>query len=427
VFADPFLHQQDARDRINRHGTERAVHENLRRIEYDAAHGPPGLRQFSSHLRQVIWPRNFKLEKLKKYDGKENPKNWITLYEIVVRSAAGDKHVMTNYFRVVLDQAGHRWLLGMPEDSFDSWEELRQAFIDNFIATCEQPGNKYDLERIRDRKNEPLHDYIRRFSDMRLKIPKISHDEAILAFIKGLCFHEALRSKLLRKRPTTVAELLATAKNYADADDVEKLIREDARGADQPPRRDDSRGRFDNRNPRRGDNRDHREGWDRRRDNRDDFRGKRPRDNDHEVNTVKRSNGRRDYQEDYNKTLKGPCQLHPKSNHTMEECRVLKNIYTQRAAQGDSVKKNGKQDRHEDEDDDQDRDPRHQYVSPIVVVHSIFGGKVSIESKQERKLLKRACLNVDSTDGPITDPKFPPGRIERSPSTGRTSGPQSQS
>jgi len=61
---------------------ERAVHENLRRIEYDATHGPPGLRQFSSHLRQVVWPHNFKLEKLKKYDGKENPENWITLHEI---------------------------------------------------------------------------------------------------------------------------------------------------------------------------------------------------------------------------------------------------------------------------------------------------------------------------------------------------------
>jgi len=94
----------------------------------------------------------------------------------------------------------------------------------------------------------------------------------------------------------------------------------------------------------------------------------------------------------------------------MEECRVLNSIYTQRAAQGDAAKKNGKRDRRsqEDEDDDQDRDPRHQYVSPTDVVHSIFGGKVSIESKRERKLSKRACLNVDRADGLITDPKFPP-------------------
>ena len=98
-------------------------------------------------------------------------------------------------------------------------------------------------------------------------------------------------------------------------------------------------------------NRDHREGWDRRRDNRDDFRGKRPRDNDHEVNTVKHSNGRRDYLEDYNKTLKGPCQLHLKSNHTMEECRILKNIYTQLAAQGDAAKTTRKHDRRNQEDE----------------------------------------------------------------------------
>jgi len=42
---------KDARDHINRRAAERAVHENLRCIEYDAAHGHSGLRQFSSHLR----------------------------------------------------------------------------------------------------------------------------------------------------------------------------------------------------------------------------------------------------------------------------------------------------------------------------------------------------------------------------------------
>jgi len=46
--------------------------------------------------------------------------------------------------------------------------------------------------------------------------------------------------------------------------------------------------------------------------------------------------------------------------------------------------------------------------SPTDVVHSIFGGKVSIESKRETKLQKRACLNVDSADGLVADPKFPP-------------------
>ena len=37
------LPPRDARERINRRITDRAVHENVQRIEYDASHGPPGL------------------------------------------------------------------------------------------------------------------------------------------------------------------------------------------------------------------------------------------------------------------------------------------------------------------------------------------------------------------------------------------------
>ena len=47
---------------------------------------------------------------------------------------------------------------------------------------------------------------------MRIKVPSISDSEAIEAFITGLRFHDALRDKLLRKRPESVTVLLATAK-----------------------------------------------------------------------------------------------------------------------------------------------------------------------------------------------------------------------
>jgi hypothetical protein len=48
--------------------------------------------------------------------------------------------------------------------------------------------------------------------------------------------------------------------------------------------------------------------------------------------------GHRDYQDDYNKALKGPYQLHPKSNHTMENWRFLKNIYAKQLATDDAAR-----------------------------------------------------------------------------------------
>ena len=59
-----YLRRRDLRDRINQRANDRASHESYRRMEYDTTHGPPGLKQFTPHLHRVIWPKNFKLEKL---------------------------------------------------------------------------------------------------------------------------------------------------------------------------------------------------------------------------------------------------------------------------------------------------------------------------------------------------------------------------
>jgi hypothetical protein len=63
----------------------------------------PGLWPFIDLLRAVISPRNFKLHDLDTYDGKANPEQWITLYEIIVRAAHGDEDVMANYLPVVIN------------------------------------------------------------------------------------------------------------------------------------------------------------------------------------------------------------------------------------------------------------------------------------------------------------------------------------
>jgi hypothetical protein len=249
---------------------------------------------------------------------------------------------------------------------------LHQAFVKNFIATCEQPGNKYDLQRIRDARDEPLRDYIRRFSDMRIRIPRITDNEAIEAFITDLRYHNDLRDKLLRKRPITVVDLLTTNKKYVDADDAKKLLNEGTGKAPYSPRHDDYRdnhhyndfrGRSDIRDHC-NDNHDRRNNRNQHRDRRDNFKGKHARDDDGEVNAVKKFGGHRNYEEDYAKALKGPCPAHPKSNHTLENYKVLKEIYRSKQVSENADKPNDATDQRNHRDDDEDdpnKNPKHQY------------------------------------------------------------------
>jgi hypothetical protein len=94
----------------------------------------------------------------------------------------------------------------------------------------------------------------------------------------------------------------------------------------------------------------------------------------------------------------------------MENCHFLKNIYAKQLAHDDALRAiddGPRCDGDDDDDDEQERNHRHQYVNPTKTVHSIFGGKVSLESMHERKLLKRACLNVVNADDHISDPRLP--------------------
>jgi hypothetical protein len=167
-----------------------------------------------------------------------------------------------------------------------------------------------------------------------------------------------------------VVDLLTTAKKYADADDAKKLINEGTGKAPYSPRRDDFRdnhhrddfrGHSDIRD-RCNNNRDRRDNRNQHGDRRDNFKAKRARDNDGEVNVVKKFGGRRNYEEDYAKALKGPCLAHPKSNHTLENCKVLKEIYRRKQALENANKTNDAIDQHnhrDDDEDDPDKNPKH--------------------------------------------------------------------
>ena len=68
------------------------------------------------------------------------------LYEIAVRATGGKTDVMANYLPIMLSQSANNWLMGLREDSIKSWDDLKKVFIENYMATCQQPGTKYDLK-----------------------------------------------------------------------------------------------------------------------------------------------------------------------------------------------------------------------------------------------------------------------------------------
>ena len=53
---------------------------------------------FTRNLRRVVWPVKFNLDLPSRYDGKNNPLEFLQLYTLAIQAAGGDDKVMANWF-----------------------------------------------------------------------------------------------------------------------------------------------------------------------------------------------------------------------------------------------------------------------------------------------------------------------------------------
>ena len=94
-----------------------------------------------------------------------------------------------------------------------------EIFVGNFQGTYKRPGNPWDLKNYRQKADETLHGYIRRFSQQCNELPNVADADVIGAFLSGTTC-ESLIHKLGRRGPRTTKELLDIATSHASGEEA---------------------------------------------------------------------------------------------------------------------------------------------------------------------------------------------------------------
>ena len=131
-----------------------------------------------------------------------------------------------------------------------------------------------------------------------------------------------LVSKLYRKGPQTIGELLKVANSYTDSEEVDRQFKDDVARASRShrhPRRDDDHRkeqRYEDR-VRRYDNRERRHN-----DRPEGPRSAQPRRRRPEnfINNVEQPRAKRNFNATYEKLPDGPCPIHKNNMNTMRQC-----------------------------------------------------------------------------------------------------------
>jgi hypothetical protein len=188
-------------------------------------------------LRAIQWPPNFKVSNVDKYEPKQDPGGWLTVYTTAARAAGASEDVMTAYLPIVLGQDALQWLRHLPRHCIDDWSDFSRRFTANFQSLSDKLAQPWDLKSIKRRGDETLRSYLKRFQTMRNHIPEVTEAAVIEDFYRG-SNDSAFVLAILQKAPTTSEELFWEADLYITADERALDLIGGAKPAPAAPRRD---------------------------------------------------------------------------------------------------------------------------------------------------------------------------------------------
>jgi hypothetical protein len=114
---------------------------------------------FTSNITDKSYPKEFKPVGIPKYNGKQDPCQWIRCYSIAIEVSGESNSAKALYLPVALESAPLTWLESLKPNSIGSWENLKRAFIDNFQVSMIRAGTRHDLSHVKQEMNKTLRSY----------------------------------------------------------------------------------------------------------------------------------------------------------------------------------------------------------------------------------------------------------------------------
>jgi hypothetical protein len=164
------------------------------------------------------FPDGFNPINIESYDGTTDPVVWIEDFLLHIHMARGDNLHAIKYLPLKLKGPARYWLNSLPENSIGSWEDLEDAFRDNFQETYVRPPDADDLSHIVQQPGESARELWTRFLVKKNQIVDCPDAEALAAF-KHSVRDEWLARHLGQEGPKSMTALTALMTRFCAVED----------------------------------------------------------------------------------------------------------------------------------------------------------------------------------------------------------------
>ena len=129
------------------------------------------MRCFTRRIRKTPVPATFKLpHEFKKFDGLQEPEDWLTDYLETVKMLGGTKATPMQSIQLHLSGVVRSWLRKLPEGSIEHWDDFQDKFVQNFRSTCKRPASIEELRICVQKSGESMRSYIQCWSIIKIQL-----------------------------------------------------------------------------------------------------------------------------------------------------------------------------------------------------------------------------------------------------------------
>ncbi|XP_024033085.1 uncharacterized protein LOC112095395 [Morus notabilis] len=180
---------------------------------------------FTESIIRVPLPDKYKSPPIPLYDGRSDPDDHLEVYTGHMVLHGYPEEVMCRAFRNHLSDSVRRWFRSLKPNSITSWDDLKNAFLTQFIGVKKYIPPKQNLSREYQGPNESLKDWIARFGEQVTATEGISNEVALMGALSGMKKDIPYSTDLDRRPPHTYQEFLTRAQGFINAKGAKKALK----------------------------------------------------------------------------------------------------------------------------------------------------------------------------------------------------------
>nr|GEV26760.1 reverse transcriptase domain-containing protein [Tanacetum cinerariifolium] len=168
---------------------------------------------FTPRIRYFDFPKKRMPSHIKTYDGSEDPEDHIKIFQAAAKTEQWAMTTWCHMFNSTLTRNARVWFDDLPTESIDSYDDLKKAFLENYLQQKKCIKDPIELYSIKQRDGESTKDFVRRYKLESRDVKGAPECMRISEFVHGIT-NPKLIKRLHDKISKTVDEMMRVTTSF---------------------------------------------------------------------------------------------------------------------------------------------------------------------------------------------------------------------